>query len=307
MTILNFAEEFPDEKSCRIHMRKAREKEGVVCKKCNSKKHYWLKAKWAWQCAECNFRTSLRSGTMMENSNLPVRTWYLAMAFMSFTKKGISATELQRQIEHSRYQTIWSLMHRIREAMGKRDDLYGLNGMIEFDEGYFEKATKQNNQEDLKRGRGSQRQSNVAVMAESTKLEDPQSGKKDNHVRYFKMKVLENHKKDEVNDLVSKNISEQSIIFSDKSTSYVDIADYVEIHVTEKSDEKTTKDTLKWVHIAISNAKRTFLGIYHKIEGKYLQNYLNEFVYKLNRRYFGNKLFDRLLVAVTHQYWYKSV
>lgn len=307
MTILKFAEEFPDENSCRTHMRKAREKDGVVCKKCNSKKHYWLKGKWAWQCAECNFRTSLRSGTMMENSNLPIRTWYLAMAFMSFSKKGISATELQRQLEHSRYQTIWSLMHRIREAMGKRDDLYGLNGMIEFDEGYFEKATKQNDNENLKRGRGSQRQSNVAVMAESTKLENPESGKKDNHVRYFKMKVLETHKKDEINDVVSKNINEQSIIFSDKSTSYVDIADYVEIHVTEKSDETTTKETLKWVHIAISNAKRTLLGIYHKIEGKYLQNYLNEFVYKLNRRYFGNRLFDRLLLAVTHQYWCKNV
>lgn len=50
------------------------------------------------------------------------------MAFMSFTKKGILATELQRQLEHSRHQTIWSLMHRIREARGKRDDLYGLNG-----------------------------------------------------------------------------------------------------------------------------------------------------------------------------------
>lgn len=307
MTILRFAEDFPDETSCRISMKTAREKEGVVCKKCKSKKHYWLKAKYAWQCAECNFRTSLRSGTMMENSNLPIRTWYLAMAFMSFSKKGISATELQRQLEHSRYQTVWSLMHRIREAMGKRDDLYGLNGMIEFDEGYFEKATNQSDQDKLKRGRGSQKQSNVAVMAESTKLENPVTGKKDSHVRYFKMKVLETHKKDEINDVVSKNISEQSIIFSDKSTSYVDIADYVEIHVTEKSDETTTKETLKWVHIAISNAKRTFLGIYHKIEGKYLQNYLNEFVYKLNRRYFGNQLFDRLLVAVTHQYWCKSV
>ncbi|HIP36061.1 MAG TPA: IS1595 family transposase, partial [Crocinitomix sp.] len=41
-----------------------------------------------------------------------------------------------------------------------------------------------------------------------------------------------------------------------------------------------------WVHIAISNAKRTLLGIYHKIKGKYLQLYLDEFCYKLNRRYF---------------------
>lgn len=71
----------------------------------------------------------------------------------------------------------------------------------------------------------------------------------------------------------------------------------VELHITEKSDKETTTDTLKWVHIFISNAKRNFLGNYHKIKRKYLQLYLNEFVYKLNRRYFGEKLFDRLIVA----------
>ena len=43
-------------------------------------------------------------------------------------------------------------------------------------------------------------------------------------------------------------------------------SDLVELHVTEKSDAKTTKETLKWVHIAISNAKRTLLGNYHKIK-----------------------------------------
>ncbi len=47
--------------------------------------------------------------------------------------------------------------------------------------------------------------------------------------------------------------------------------------------EKSTKTTLKWVHIIIANAKRTLLGIYHKIKGKYLQLYLDEFTYKLNR------------------------
>ena len=90
---------------------------------------------------------------------------------------------------------------------------------------------------------------------------------------------------------------EQTIVFTDKSTSYVNIADYVELHVTEKSSEKTTKETLKWVHITISNAKRNFVGTYHKIKRKYLQLYLNEFVYKLNRRYFGERIFDRLVIA----------
>ncbi len=54
---------------------------------------------------------------------------------------------------------------------------------------------------------------------------------------------------------------------------------------------------LPWVHIAISNAKRLLLDIHHDIEPQYLQNYLNEFCYKFNRRNFGDKLFDRLLIA----------
>lgn len=307
MNLLNFIEQFPDETSCKVHHREVREKEGVICKKCKGTKHYWLKSKWMWQCSGCRFRTTLRSGTMMEHSNLPFRTWYLAMAFMTFSKKGISAVELQRQLNHSRYTTIWSLMHKIRVAMGKRDDLYKLEDMVEFDEGYFEIATKEKDKKNLKRGRGSQRQSNVAVMAESTPLENPKTGKKSSHCRYFKMKVLDTHKKEEVNSTITDNFEEMSIVFSDKSTSYVDISDYVEMHITEKSSRETTVSTLKWVHIAISNAKRTLLGIYHKIKGKYLQNYLNEFCYKLNRRYFGEHLFDRLVLAVSSQYWHKSV
>lgn len=69
------------------------------------------------------------------------------------------------------------------------------------------------------------------------------------------------------------------------------------MYVTEKSSKESTEETLRWVHILISNAKRNLLGNYHKIKGKYLQLYLNEFVYKLNRRYFGERLFDRVVVA----------
>jgi len=54
------------------------------------------------------------------------------------TKKRMSACERKRQMEHNRYSTVLSVMHRIRDLMGKRDNLYQLNDMIEFDEGYFE-------------------------------------------------------------------------------------------------------------------------------------------------------------------------
>ena len=140
-------------------------------------------------------------------------------------------------------------------------------------------------------------------MAESTPLEDLDTGEYSRQCRYFKMKVIDDHSADTVNALIKDNFDERSIEFSDKRTSYVDIAEHVETHITEKSDANTTRTTLQWMHIAISNAKQTLLGIFHKIKGKYLQSYLNEFCYKLNRRYFGKRLFDRLTLAVAKCYW----
>lgn len=302
MNILRFLEEFPDETSCKSHFKKQRESQRLKCKQCGCEKHYWLQAKWQWQCSSCNFITTLTSGSIMEGSKVSFHTWYLAMAFMTFSKKTISASELQRQLDHPKYDTVWRLMHKIREGMGKRDVLYRLEGASEFDEGYFEKATSEF--VELKRGRGSQRQLNVIVMAESTPLEDIETRKKQRQCRYFKMKVLSDHTADTINETISESFQEtSSIIFSNKSTSYVHIANFVEVHLAEKSDKNTTKTTLKWVHIAISNAKRKLIGTFHKIKGKYLQNYLNEFCYKLNRRYFKDRVFDRLTIAMATSYW----
>ncbi|MEN5133469.1 transposase, partial [Elizabethkingia anophelis] len=71
------------------------------------------------------------------------------------------------------------------------------------------------------------------------------------------------HDGEEINETIKESIGNQSIVFTDKSTSYVDIADFVELHITEKSNKETTKEILKWVHITISNAKRNLLGNYH--------------------------------------------
>ena len=70
-----------------------------------------------------------------------------------------------------------------------------------------------------------------------------------------------------------------------------------------KDKEKVSK-TFPWVHIAISNAKKKILGLHHQVKDDYMQNYLNEFCYKFNRRYFGEKLFDRLVVASLKNPWY---
>lgn len=132
----------------------------------------------------------------MENTNLPFLLWFTCKAFMTMSKKGISALEMQRQLGHKRYDTIWVMMHKIRSVMGLIDNLYKLEGMVELDEGYFTKAIRKASKP--KRGRGSQTKSNVLVMAESTEVEDNETGEKPRQCRYFKMRVLENHKSERI-------------------------------------------------------------------------------------------------------------
>jgi hypothetical protein len=296
MNLFSFTANFGSEEACRLHFKVERDRLGVVCK-CGSQEHFWIKSRWSYECKKCRSRTSLRSGTIMQSSNLSFLVWYKTMFLLTATKKGFSSKEIQKQLGLKRYEPVWSMVHKLRKAMGNRDARYTLEGMIELDEGYFTVESSEIEQEKGIRGRGAVGKSNVAIMAESTVLEDIKTGEKSNHCRYFKAKVLTDHTSEQINQTIQESISEKSILFTDKSTSYIDIADYVEIHITEKSNKETTTETLRWVHIAISNAKRNFLGNFHKIKGKYLQLYLNEFVYKLNRRYFEEKLFDRLVIA----------
>lgn len=296
MTVFEFNKAFPDEHSCRMHMKAERERQGLCCKKCSSNNLRWIASKYQWHCNTCSFRTTIRSGTIMQFSNLPLRVWYQCMIIMTTTKKPISAHEMQRQLGRSRYEPVWAMMHKIRNAMGQRDSLYSLKGEVELDEGHFGVSSKK--KKTLKRGLGSQRKKPVAVMAETAMIEDPKTGEKSSQCRYFKMKALEKSQAAEINEIVEDELEDTTIVLSDKSTRYLDISKLVEGHVTVYSDKETTNTTLKWVHVAISNAKRTLLGIYHCIKWKNLQGYLDEFCYKLNRRYFGSRLFDRLTIAI---------
>lgn len=297
MNIFSFTANFGTEEDCRKHFKAQRDLQEVFCSKCGSTEHYWKQDKWSYECKKCKYRTSLRKGTIMESSKLSFLIWYKTMFLISVTRKGFSAKEIQKQLGLKRYEPVWAMVHKLRKAMGNRDARYTLEGMIEFDEGYFTVESSEIEQQRAIRGKGAVGKQNVALMAESTPLEDINTGKKEKQVRFFKAKVLDGHGGEEINETVKASIDNQSIVFTDKSTSYVDIADFVELHVMEKSSKETTEETLKWVHIAISNAKRNLLGNYHKIKRKYLQLYLNEFIYKLNRRYFGDKLFDRLIVT----------
>jgi hypothetical protein len=116
-------------------------------------------------------------------------------------------------------------------------------------------------------------------------------------VGHLKMFVIDNLKSETIEAKVIANIDKQSIIDSDNSASYTNFKTLVMEHCPKVIPETEVAKMLPWVHIAISNAKRMLLNIFHHIRPEYLQNYLNEFCYKFNWRYFGEQHFDRPMVA----------
>lgn len=121
MNIINFINRFPDEASCIEFIKEQRIQQGIICKKCSGCKHYWLENKVCFQCSSCGFRTSIKSGTVMESSNLPVSIWMMAITYITANKKGFSAAELQRLLGMKRYEPVFRMYHKLRVVMGKRN------------------------------------------------------------------------------------------------------------------------------------------------------------------------------------------
>lgn len=186
---------------------------------------------------------------------------------------------------------------QLRSVMGKRDDRYTLKGCIELDEGFFstEMPMEQKN-EKLKAGAGSQRKSKVLVIAESTPEEKPNSGQKPKSVWHIKMIVIPDAKATTIDAAVSRVIEGESSITTNASSSHIHFKDMFTEHTSQVIDPRDIGKVLPWVHIAIANAKTLLADMYHGVKPEFLQEYLNEFCYKFNRRYFGEDLFERLVM-----------
>jgi len=139
------------------------------------------------------------------------------MFLMSTTKKGFSSKEIQKQLGLKRYEPVWAMVHKLRKAMGKRDARYTLEGMIEMDEAYFTVEASEIERSKGIRGKGAKGKSNVAIMAESTPLENIKTGEVSNQCRYFKAKVLSNHQANDIDKTIQESIDDKSIVFTDKS------------------------------------------------------------------------------------------
>ena len=84
MNIFSFLKQFPSESACKEHFLAQRIKKGIICKKCQNTKHYWLAQKEQFQCIQCRFLTTLRSGTALITLSLLVNSY----TSLDFHQKG---------------------------------------------------------------------------------------------------------------------------------------------------------------------------------------------------------------------------
>ncbi|OXG00815.1 transposase-like zinc ribbon protein [Flavobacterium araucananum] len=142
MELREYFEKYHNEETCIEELKNKRLQNGLVCKKCAHNTHSFRRVDLKFQCKKCGTRMGLRSGTVMENSNLPIRYWMICIELMTLSKRKFSILQLQYLLGHKRYEPIWLMVQKIRLVMHKRDEKYWLRAYSEFDPEFLNEIDK---------------------------------------------------------------------------------------------------------------------------------------------------------------------
>jgi ISXO2-like transposase domain/Transposase zinc-ribbon domain len=281
-TLIEFQDRFATEEACAKYLCERRWPDGFVCPGCGDGRAWLLQAKaFTYECATCGRQTSVTAGTIMHASKLALTTWFWAAFLMATHSNGISALQLQSQLGLGSYRTAWMLSAKLRRAMvdPAREPLCGV---VEADETIIPFRPK----EDpivVPAGR-----SRVGKMLVAGAVEV------DGGVpRRARLKVIDSFGKDEIHAFVLGAVAPQTRLVTDDWPSYQGIAEIKHKAIT--LGPMAAHVVLPWTHRLFSNLKRWGLGVYHGLRRKNLQHYLDEFVFRFNRRRTRHAAFATLL------------
>ena len=280
MNLLQWQARFGTEEKCAEALKQQRWPNGFQCPHCGHDQGHWVVSRKVYQCNHCRRQTSVTAGTLFHSTNLPLVQWFLAIYLMVCDKGGLSALRLSKQIGVS-WITAHRMLRKMRHAMADRDSIYRLGGLVELDDAFVGGRRSGG-----KSGRGAEGKTPILVAIES----------RDKKAGFMAMETIPSVSAGNIRQFVQRHLLPWQTTRTDGLMALRVLGEN-QHHEGRVTPPEQVDEWLPWVHIAIGNLKAFLLGTYHGVTGKYLQEYLDEFVYRFNRRFWEPELPLRLLNA----------
>ncbi|MEQ9405627.1 MAG: IS1595 family transposase [Cyclobacteriaceae bacterium] len=280
--LIEFMERFSNEEKCKNYLMEMKWKDGFECDKC-AHTHYWVKKDNAYVrvCKSCRHINSITANTLFHKVKFPLRKAFLILFEMATTTKSCSSPVMARKLGINQ-KTAWLFMTKVRAAMSS-SGTHPLEGICEVDEILI--GGKQSG----KRGRGAKGKKKASVLVEK----DNRGGIK----RAYGMKI-DNFSTKELMKIFDKHITNKAKVDTDLWRSYTPLKQKWDI-TQSRSDPN---ENFQSIHRFIQQLKGWIRGIFHRINDHYLQGYLDEFCFRLNRHLFRDTIFHTLVnKMMSHQ------
>lgn len=278
LTLFEYQKQFSTEEDCFNYLVKLRWPNGFVCPKCGGTAFYMIYSHKRFQCKRCRHQTSITAGTVFHKLRHPLQVLFMAVYLIATSKKGLSAMELRRKVGIKGYKTAWLLMHKIRLSMASSGKFL-LTSKVEVDETYI------GGHREGPRGRGAEDKTLVAIAVETN----------GSTMGRAYIKTIDSLKMNDLEKFVKDHVARGAKVNTDGFLSYGSLNKFFEHTPLIDSLNGKKSDLLPKVHLIVANLKMWLRGTYNCLPAKHLQRYLDEFVFRFNRRWNLDNIFDKLL------------
>lgn len=279
ISLYEFFQQFPNEEASRLYFEKNRWNGQIACPHCGSvstaecKDHKPM----PYRCRDCRKHFSVRTGTVLEESRLPLQKWLMAIYMMTTARKGIPSTQMARELGITQ-KSAWFLAQRIRETW-----LSSFNGdmgnTVEIDETYIGgKEKNKHSNKKLKAGRGAVGKTAVVGVFER-------------NGRVVALPV-QSTDRETLHGIINATVQKGATVYTDEHRSYLGIAGYNHEAVCHSVGEYVREQAhTNGVESFWALLKRGYYGIYHHMSVKHLHRYVNEFSFRHNTAQSGTMAF----------------
>src|ERR1035438_3103398 len=303
-----FQKVFPNDDACAIYLAALRWPTGFVCPSCSQKgmPSRFVARPAVLRCRHCKFNTSLTSSTVMQSSHTPLSTWFWGAYLVTTQTPGQSALQFQRQLGLSRYETAFQILHKLRAGMVRPErDCIGGEHPVEVDECLIGGRTRGE-------GKGMHHMATVVGAVEvrlrkdaeeraAKHRQDHEGGvplKKLVYAGRLRLRVVEGRDTNSLISFVKDSVAGGSTVRTDGWSVYGELPPLGYKHepiILDRDPEKADAH-LPMIHLVFSNLKTWILGTHHgAIAQHHLQAYLNEYVFRFNRRFYPMTAFNSVL------------